>query len=87
MLEAGLTIQSVIVIFLADKLSVIHHIELLPRHQLLPADETGEALEVEDLVPRLPDQVLGRDALATAATLGPVPPDNNPTISQLKSLG
>ena len=76
MLEAGLTIQSVIVIFLADKLSVVHHVELLPRHQLLPADEAGEALEVEDLVPRLPHQVLGRDALTTAATLGPTAPAN-----------
>ena len=71
-----------IVIFLADKLSVVHHVELLPRHQLLPADETGEALEVEDLVPRLPDQVLGRDALATAATLGPIAPVNTNYQSQ-----
>ena len=63
-----------IVILLADKLGVVHHVQLLPRHQLLPADEAGEALEVEDLVPRLPHQVLGRDALATATTLGPVPP-------------
>ena len=70
-----------IVIFLADKLSVVHHVELLPRHQLLPADEAGEALEVEDLVPRLPHQVLGRDALTTATALGPVPPAN--TIYQL----
>ena len=71
-----------IVIFLADKLSVVHHVELLPRHQLLPADEAGEALEVEDLVPRLPDKVLGRDALATAATLGPVAPANTNYQSQ-----
>ena len=66
-----------IVIFLADKLSVVHHIELLPRHQLLPADEAGEALEVEDLVPGLPHQVLWGDALATATALGPVAPGKN----------
>ena len=69
-----------IVVLLADKLGVVHHVQLLPRHQLLPADEAGEALEVEDLVPRLPHQVLGRDALATPATLRPVAPRNKQTV-------
>ena len=64
-----------IIIFFTDELGVVHHVELLPGHQLLPADEAGEALEVEDLVPRLPDQVLGRDPLPTATTLGPEPPE------------
>ena len=73
-----------IVIFLADKLSVVHHVELLPRHQLLPADEAGEALEVEDLVPRLPHQVLGRDTLPTPATLRTKPPAEYENISIFK---
>ena len=64
-----------IIIFFTDELGVVHHVELLPCDQLLPADEAGEALEVEDLVPGLPYQVLGRDAFPTAATLGSEPPD------------
>ena len=74
-MENLLTIEPMIIVFLADKLGVVHHVELLPGDQLLPADEAGEALEVEDLVPGLPYQVLGRDAFPTAATLGSEPPD------------
>ena len=73
-----------IVVLLADKLGVVHHVQLLPRHQLLPADKAGEALEVEDLVPRLPHQVLGRDALATPATLRTKPPAGYEKISIFK---
>ena len=67
--------QYLCVIFLADKLSVVYHIELLPREQLLLADEAGEALEVEDLVPGLPHEVLGADAEPAATALGPEPPE------------
>ena len=71
-----------IVVLLADKLGVVHHVELLPRHQLLATDEAGEALEVEDLVPGLPHQVLWGDALATATALGPVAPGKNILMNQ-----
>ena len=71
----SLTIKPVIVILLADELCIVHHVQLLSSYQLLPADKAGEALEVEDLVPGLPYQVLGRDAFPTAATLGSEPPD------------
>ena len=64
-----------IVIFLADKLAVIHHVELLPRHKLLPTYEAGEALEMEDFVPGLPHQVTGGDTTPAPATLRTKPPE------------
>ena len=75
-----------IIIFLADKLCVVHHVELLASHQLLPADEAGEALEVEDLLPRLPDEVLGRDALPAPATLRTEPPASEKSVLQLRNV-
>lgn len=45
------------IVLLAYKLVVIQHVEFLAGGQLLPADEAREAVEMEDLLPRLADQV------------------------------
>ena len=75
-MENLLTIEPMIVVFLADKLGVVHHVELLAGEQLLAAHEAGEALEVEHLVPCLPHQVLGADPLPAPAALWSKPPAN-----------
>lgn len=75
-MENLLTIEPMIVVFLADKLGVVHHVELLAGEQLLAAHEAGEALEVEHLVTRLPYQVLGADPLPAPAALRSKPPAN-----------
>lgn len=64
------------IVLLAYKLVVIQHVEFLAGGQLLPADEAREAVEMEDLLPRLADQVWGRDAVPAAAALRPVPPES-----------
>lgn len=45
------------VIFFADELVIVQHVQLFARGQLLPADQAGEAVEVEHLLARLADQV------------------------------
>lgn len=70
--QGGLVAREVVL--LAYELVVVQDVELLAGGELLPADQAGEAVEVEHLVPCLPHQVAGRDALAAAAALGAVPP-------------
>ena len=62
------------VILLAEKLVFIHNIKFFSSAELFPAEVADEALEVEDLVPGLPHQVRGGDAVQTAATPRPVQP-------------
>lgn len=62
------------VVFLADELVVVQHIQLLARAQLLAANHAREAVEVEHLLTSLAHQVAGRDALRTTSALGSVPP-------------
>ena len=51
------------IVLLADELVLVEDVELLSRGQLFAADHAGEALQVENLVPRPPHQVVGRDTL------------------------
>lgn len=62
------------VVLLADKLVVVQDIELLAGAHLLPTHQAGEAIQVENLVPRFPHKVLRVYPLEAAAALGAVSP-------------
>lgn len=62
------------VVLLADELVVVQDIELLAGAHLLPTHQAGEAIQVENFVPRFPHEVLRVYPLEAAAALGAVPP-------------
>jgi len=59
----------VLVIVFANEFVLVYDVELLAGGELLVAHHAGEAVEVEHFAAGPPDQVVGRDALRTAATL------------------
>lgn len=65
------------IVLLADELVVVQNVQLLPRRKLLPTHQAGETVQVKHFVARLPHQIARRYALAAAAALRPVPPENN----------
>lgn len=62
------------VVLLADKLVVVQDVELFAGAHLLPTHQAGEAIQVENLVPRFPHKVLRVYPLEAAAALGAVSP-------------
>lgn len=62
------------VVLLADELVVVQDVELLAGAHLLPTHQAGEAIQVENLVPRLPHEVLRAYPLEAAAAFGAVSP-------------
>lgn len=62
------------VVLLADELVVVQNVELLAGAHLLPTHQAGEAIQVENLVPRFPHKVLRVYPLQTTAALGTVSP-------------
>lgn len=66
------------VVLLADEGVVVEYVELLACAHLLPTDQTGEAVQVENLVPCLPHQVRRIDALRAAGALCSVTPAITP---------
>lgn len=62
------------VVLLADECVVVEHVELLACAHLLSTDQTGEAVQVEYLVPSFAHQVRRIDALRAAAALCSVTP-------------
>lgn len=62
------------VVLLADKLVVVQDIELLAGAHLLPTHQAGEAIQVENFVPRFPHKVLRVYPLEAAAAFGAVSP-------------
>lgn len=61
------------VVLLADELVVVQNVELLAGAHLFPTHQAGEAIQVENLVPRLPHEVLRIYPLQATAALGAVP--------------
>lgn len=66
------------VVLLADELVVVQDVELLAGAHLLPTDQAGETIQVENLVPRLPHEILRVYPLKAAAALGAVSPGKTP---------
>lgn len=64
------------VVLLADELVVVQDVELLAGAHLLPTHQAGEAIQVENLVPRLPHKILRVYPLEATAALGAVSPGN-----------
>lgn len=62
------------VVLLADELVVVQDVELLSRAHLLPTHHAGEAIQVENLVLRLPHEILRAYPLQATAALRPVTP-------------
>jgi hypothetical protein len=62
------------VVFLADELVVIQHVEFLARAQLLATHHTRKAVQVKHFISRLAYQVARRDTLRTASAFRAVPP-------------
>lgn len=62
------------VILLANELVVVQDIELFAGAHLLPTYQAGEAIQVENLVPRLSYEVLWIYSLKATAALGAVSP-------------
>lgn len=62
------------VILLANELVVVQDIELFAGAHLLPTHQAGEAIQVENFVPRLPYEVLRIYSLKATAALGAVSP-------------
>lgn len=62
------------VVVLADELVVVKDVELLSGGELLPAYHAGEAVEVEDFVPRFTDEVRRGDPLKAATAFGAITP-------------
>jgi hypothetical protein len=71
------------VVFLADELVVIQHIEFLARTQLLATHHARKAVQVKHFISRLAHQVARRDTLRTASALGAVPPARKHNVSEL----
>jgi len=63
-----------LVVGFADELAVLHEVELVAGVELAGAEDAGEAVEVVDELLRAAHHLRGRDALAAAGALGPVPP-------------
>ena len=64
------------VVLLADELVVVQDVELLSGAHLLPTHQAGEAIQVENLVPRLPHEILGAYPLEATAAFRAVSPAN-----------
>lgn len=64
------------VVLLADEFVVVQDVELLAGAHLLPTHQAGEAIQVENLVPRLPHKVLRIYPLEATAAFGAVSPEN-----------
>lgn len=62
------------VVLLADELVVVQDIELLSGAHLLPTHQAGEAIQVENLVSRLPHEILRAYPLEATAAFRPVSP-------------
>lgn len=62
------------VILLADELVVVQNVELLSGTHLLPTYQAGEAIQVENFVPRLPHEVLRAYPLEATAAFRAVSP-------------
>lgn len=62
------------VVLLAHELVVVQDIELLSGAHLLPTHQAGEAIQVENLVSRLPHEILGAYPLEATAAFRPVSP-------------
>jgi len=57
-------------VILADELRVVDDVELFAGRQLLATDAADEALEMVDGLTSPTDEIVGQDALTTAAALG-----------------
>jgi hypothetical protein len=68
------------VVFLADELVVVQHVELLARAQLLATHHARKAVQVKHFISRLAHQVARWDTLRTASALGAVPPASEHNI-------
>lgn len=64
------------VVLLADELVVVQDVELLSGAHLLPTHQAGEAIQVENLVPRLPHEILRAYPLEATAAFRAVSPAN-----------
>lgn len=62
------------VVIFADKLVVAHNVKMLASTHLFPAHQTGEAIQVENLVSRLPYKIRRIDSLKTAGAFRAVTP-------------
>lgn len=62
------------VVLLAHELVVVQDVELLSGAHLLPTHQAGEAIQVENLVPCLPHEILRAYPLQAAAALRAVTP-------------
>jgi len=62
------------VVLLANELVVVQDVELLACAHLLPTHQAGEAIQVENFVPRFPHKVLWVYPLEATAALGAVSP-------------
>ena len=67
------------VVLLADELVVVQDVELLSGAHLLPTHQAGEAIQVENLVPRLPHEILRAYPLEATAAFRAVSPANRNT--------
>lgn len=63
------------VVLLADELVVVQDVELLSGTHLLPTHQAGEAIQVENLVPCLPDEILRAYPLPATTAFRPVSPE------------
>jgi len=72
------------VVLLADELVVVEDVELLAGAHLLPTHQAGEAIQVENFVPRLPHEVLRIYPLQATAALCAVSPGKEGHNSDLR---
>lgn len=75
------------VVLLADELVVVQDVELLAGAHLLPTHQAGEAIQVENLVPRLPHKILRVYPLEATAALGAVSPENVVRKGRFRFIG